>query len=243
VIAISERFAKIYRDDRGVPAGRVFMVPNWGDERLIVPDAGGLELRAELRIPADAFLLVYGGNIGIAAGVEGVIEAWGRLPVASRPYLLIAGEGASLVACQALAMQIAPLQVRFYTPWPAEKTSAVYAAADVLVLPTRGAQSLASVPSKLISYMLAARPVLAQALPDSDLAHTIREAGCGWVVEPDRPEILADTIRQIMALPRDELRRLGQAGRDYALRHLTRSACLPKVIEVLESVGKKKGVS
>ena len=56
-----------------------------------------------------------------------------------------------------------------------------------MILPTRGQQSLASVPSKLIAYMLAARPVIALALPHSDLAQVIEESHCGWVVPPDQP--------------------------------------------------------
>lgn len=241
VIVISERFAQIYRDDRQVPAQNVHVVPNWADERQIVPDDGGVELRAEVGIGEKEFLLVYGGNIGAAAGVEGVIQALGRLPDVSRPHFLIAGAGPRLANCRILAEAIAPAHVTFYTPWPADKTSPVYAAADVLVLPTQGTQSLVSVPSKLIAYMLSARPIIAQAISGSDLANTIQEAGCGWVVEPGQPDLLADAIREAMRLPPDELHQRGQAGRRYALQRLTRAACLPHVIAILEEAARSGG--
>lgn len=241
VIVISERFARIYRDVRQVPAGHVHVVPNWADERQVVPDEGGVQLRAEVGIGDDVFLLVYGGNIGTAAGVEGVIEALGRLSAASRPHFLVAGAGSSLADCQALADAMASQHVSFYTPWPAEKTSPVYAAADVLVLPTRGAQSLVSVPSKLIAYMLSARPIIAQAISGSDLANAIQEAGCGWLVEPNQPDRLADTIREVMSLSSAELRRRGQAGREYALHNFARAICLPRVIAILEESARSNG--
>ena len=193
-------------------------------------------------IPADAFLLVYGGNVGAAAGVEGVIQALDGWPGDTlQPYLLVAGAGANLEACQALAARIASDRVRFYTPWPTEKTGPVYSAADVLILPTRGQQSLVSVPSKLIAYMLAGRPVLAQAVQNSDLSETIKAAGCGWSVEPESPQALAAVIREIMALPVDQRARLGRAGQAYARRYLTRSACLPKIIELLERAAISNG--
>jgi len=241
VIVISERFAQIYRNDRQVPAQNVHVVPNWADEQQIVPDEGGAALRAEVGIGEKEFLLVYGGNVGAAADVEGVIQALGRLPDALRPHLLIAGAGSRLADCRILAEAIAPGNVTFYTPWPAEKTSPVYAAADVLMLPTQGTQSLVSVPSKLIAYMLSARPIIAQAVSGSDLANMIQEAGCGWIVEPGQPDLLADTIREVMCLPPGELRQRGQAGRMYALQRLTRAACLPRVIAILEEAALSSG--
>ena len=76
----------------------------------------------------------------------------------------------------------------------------ILGAADVLILPTRVRQSLVSVPSKLMSYMLAARPVIALALPQSDLAEVVERSGCGWIVEPDQPERLAALVSEVMLL-------------------------------------------
>ena len=70
----------------------------------------------------------------------------------------------------------------FHTPWLKEETAQVLKTPDVLILPTRGNQSAASVPSKLISYLFAAKPVIALANEDSDVADVIRKANCGWVM-------------------------------------------------------------
>jgi colanic acid biosynthesis glycosyl transferase WcaI len=234
VITISERMAAIYRERRGVPAERVHVVQNWADERSITTDVGGAEVRAAGNLPADAFLFVYGGNIGAAAGVDLVVKSFARLNAERDPYLLIAGAGSQLEACQSLAEALAPGRAVFHTPWHSTDTSAVLAAADVLVLPTHGEQSLVSMPSKLISYMLSARPILAQALPNSDLALAIFTAGSGWVVSPGDPEELTRVMEHVMTLPREEIQRMGQAGRSYALNHLTRGACLPAVTALVE---------
>ena len=238
IITISERFAETYRHNRGVQVDRLHVIPNWTDGAPGVSDEASLQIRAECGLAPDAFLIVYGGSIGAAAGVEGVIDAFRFLPNAPPVFLLVAGSGPSLPTCQTLVRQMADTRVVFYTPWATDKTAAVYGAANVLVLPTRGQQSLASMPSKFISYMLAGRPIIAQAMPDSDLARTIEEAGCGWVVPPDQPEELARTILEVMSVPYDELRRRGTAGRDYALGRFTRSACLPRIIQVLDQAAK-----
>lgn len=91
-------------------------------------------------------------------------------------------------------------------------------------------------PSRLISYTLAARPVIALALPQSDLARTVNGSRGGWVVEPDQPELLATKIREVKAVDPAERVRRGRAGQDFALANSTREVCLPKIIAILEKV-------
>ena len=234
LVVISNRFADIYRKDRGVNADRVHVIPNWTDAIHEVGIDEQRQFRHERSIPDGGFLLAYGGNIGVAAGVETLIESFHHLTDVQELHLLVAGEGSRLNTCQNLVHTISVDRVTFYTPWPKQDTSRVLGAADLLILPTRGHQSLASVPSKLITYMLAARPVIALALPHSDLAETIEQSGCGWVVPPDQPEQLSTRIREILKLPRSELIQRGISGRKYALSNLVGEVCLPKVIHVLE---------
>jgi colanic acid biosynthesis glycosyl transferase WcaI len=63
-IVTSERFAEVYLAQRGVPADRVHMVPNWVDDRNMPQEGGSAVVRLAMGIPSDAFLLVYGGNVG-----------------------------------------------------------------------------------------------------------------------------------------------------------------------------------
>jgi colanic acid biosynthesis glycosyl transferase WcaI len=233
VILISETFRRLYARERGVPDDRLEIIPNWAEQTNVVPDTrAGEAFRGRLGVPAGATLAVYGGNVGEAAGVEMLIDAAQQL-AAPDLYLLVAGEGSSLSACQARAARAGPSRVLFHHPWPASETSAVLSAADVLLLPTRGRQSLVSVPSKLLAYMLVGKPILATALPESDLARLMRLAGCGWCVEPDRPELLADGLRRVVALDDDGRRRLGAAGRTFVLTHLAADVCVPRVLELL----------
>jgi glycosyltransferase involved in cell wall biosynthesis len=240
IIVISGSFAKIYRDNRGVSSDRLHIIPNWLDSQAVVPSASRDNLfRATRNIAHNAFVGLYGGNIGAAAGVETIIECFRTLKEIENLYLAIAGEGSRLKACQLLAKEIGCPRIIFHTPWPKDETSVLLNAADVLILPTRHNQSLVSVPSKLISYMLAARPVIAMASAQSDLGKIIDRSGCGWVIQPDNPVLLAEKIREVLAMPSAERVRRGQAGRTYALNNLTSEVCLPKVINILEQAGSK----
>jgi len=230
VVVISERFAEHYRRTRGIDDARIHVVPNWLEP---VDVAGGDSCRDRHGIPHDAFLLVYGGNVGVSASVETVIEAFRYLGDAPEIHLLVAGEGASLDGCMRLAADIAPRRIHFEHPWTG--TAGVLHAADAFVLPTRAAQSAASVPSKLISYLFAGRPVIAAALKDSDTAAVIAASGAGVVIEPDDPKALAAAIRAMARRPPEERQRMGSAGRAWAMANVTAEACLPRLTAIVEN--------
>lgn len=240
LIVISDRFRETYILDRGVPADRIHVVQNWGETSAVNVDARGAHaLRQKYGIPDQATLAVYGGNIGAAAGVETAVRAFEYLWNNENIYLLIAGGGSRLRACQELVEE-KKLQDRvfFYTPWPKKDTGTILGAADVLLLPTQGEQSLVSVPSKLIAYMLAGRPVLAMVLKNSDTAELITGARAGWVIPPDDPAGAAAALKTIAAIPPEELRASGARALDYALHHLTREANLPRMIQLLLQLAK-----
>jgi colanic acid biosynthesis glycosyl transferase WcaI len=244
IIAISDSFADLYHQHRKVDRDRLCVIPNWIDDRAVLEDPdGAATIRARLQIPQSAFLLVYAGNIGMAAGVETLVSAFHHLTDLENLYLLIAGEGSNLEACHRLVNRLNCSRISFLTPWRKDETSAVLTAAQTLVLTTRGQQSIASVPSKLLSYMLAARPVVALAFPDAELAKLVNESNCGWVVEPDNPAALADAVRQVMSLHERERRQRGEDGREFVRTHLTRQVCLPRVIRVLENIGTAQNAS
>src|SRR5579859_2369972 len=245
LIVISDQFRETYRMDRGVPAERIHVLQNWGETGSVhVDPRGAYGLRQKYGILDHTMLAVYAGNIGAAAGVETAIRAFEYLWNDENICLLIAGAGSSLGVCQQLVEEMG-LQDRifFYTPWPKKDTGIVLGAADVLLLPTQGEQSLVSIPSKLISYMLSGRPVLAMVLGNSETAKLISTARAGWVIAPDDPVGTAAALKVIAATPPEEVRAAGARGLDYALCHLTREANLPRMIQLLLETAKSRTVS
>ncbi len=90
-------------------------------------------------------------------------------------------------------------------------------------------------PSKVIAYMLSGRPIIGQVHPSSDCAHLITEAECGWVVAPDSPQLLTRQMEEILHMDHVDFYQMGEKGRNYALGNLSKEACLPKVLEILDN--------
>jgi glycosyltransferase involved in cell wall biosynthesis len=232
---ISEGFQQIHVQDRGIPAEKVHFIPNWIDENLVQIHPVDNCIRCSHEIPEDAFLVVYAGNVGVASGVDTVIKAFRSLTVHPNIYLLIAGSGSQVSNWRWLARDMDNPRVLFHTPWLDSETSCVLDAASIFVLPTQGDQSMVSVPSKLMTYMLAGRPVLSCVGEESDIAKVVHDAACGWVIAPRNPEAISQEILLLSQKPASELEEFGKHGRSYALQHMTRKANLPKLITLLQS--------
>ena len=241
IIVISDGFRKLYETDRGICAQHLHVVPNWGNDGLFQADplaASGF--RQKLGIPADAFVAVYAGNVGVASNAEMLVDVFAKLKDCSRIYLVIAGDGSRLDACQEKITRQNLDRVVIHSPWKTEETGPILQMADLLLLPTKAGQSLLSIPSKLIGYFLSARPVVAAVLPESDTAMAVRENGAGWVVEPDSVEPMLGAIITASEMSAESLRRIGLAGRAFAIQNLTREASLPRVVHIIENAARSR---
>ena len=99
------------------------------------------------------------------------------------------------------------------------------AAADLSLVTLNGGAALSSLPSKIFNVMASARPILAVAPLESEIAHIVREAGCGWVVPPGSPAELAAKI--VQSLEQElALIQMGQKGRVYLEKFYSRKTCV-----------------
>ena len=82
--------------------------------------------------------------------------------------------------------------------------------------------------------------MIAAVLPESDTAMSILGTGAGWVVDPESPKMIAQTILAASEHPKEKLSQMGAAGREYAQQNFTREFTLPRAIQViLEATGQR----
>jgi glycosyltransferase involved in cell wall biosynthesis len=129
--------------------------------------------------------------------------------------LVVIGDGARYVELTALAERLdLDRQSRFlpYQPRPVLPES--LSTGDVHVVGLARGLSGYVVPSRLYGVLSAARPVIVAADEESETAQIVSRVGCGVVVPPARPELLALAIRDAYER-RDELAAMGERGRAY----------------------------
>ncbi len=223
-IATLSEVMKLSIMDRGVAGEKIVVVPFWIDTNKVRPGDRNNPWRQSRQIPPEKFVALYAGTIGYISGAGILAEAADMLADREDILILVVGEGVAKQALQRRASQLALKNIRFLPFQPAEVLGDVQATADVGLVSLLPEAGETSVPSKVLGYLAAARPVIASVRPDSGTAVMIREGNCGWVVPCQDAASLAEAIRNA-ADDRQTTSRLGLNGREFLLAAYGREKC------------------
>ncbi len=198
----------------------VLLFPNWVDTQFLKPVSRDNAFREHYGIGRDKFIVLYAGNIGEKQGVDILADAALLTKDRKDILYLIVGEGAGLNRLKQRLQDIEPEQIRLLPLQPREMLPLMLGAADLsLIIQKKGVGDFL-MPSKLWNIMGSSRPVVAAAEADCELARCIQKSGCGEVVPPEDPKLLAGVILKFYDDP--ALReRCGSSGRSFAETHLS----------------------
>lgn len=231
VTVISEGFRENLMA-KGVPAGKVAVLPNWIDAKRFQVQPDPL-VRGSLGAPDGETLVLHTGNMGAKQGLETVIDAAAQLSGENIAITLI-GDGQSRAALESRASTLPGHHLRFLPLQ--DDLPATLAAADILVLSQRAQVTDSAAPSKLLSYMASGRPIVATVNESSEAGQLIKKAGCGLIVPPEQPARLAEAIRELHRHPETHAA-LGAAGRRHVAKNFDRSSILGRWSKLLASRG------
>ena len=181
---------------------------------------------------AGALRVLYAGTVGLAHGLETLLDAVAELENGdgrgngSAPCIraTIAGDGAEAPALRARLDAGGPTGVRMLGAVPAGRIPALYAESDVAVVVLRDLPIFeGALPTKLLEAMAAGRPVVLAARGEA--ARLVEREGCGVVVPPEDPRALAQALAGLAADPAGRAA-MGAAGRRAAERDFGREAWL-----------------
>jgi glycosyltransferase involved in cell wall biosynthesis len=212
VRTISEEMRAYLIKTRGLDATKVFAVDNWQDDSnyLYKPKDGKY----------NPFVFEYLGSINSHSNVELIIRAFAKAQLFDAE-LRIYGGGNKKDECVQLVKDLGLNNVRFdYVQ--RDDVPQVQAEASVLMLALSKGNGAFSLPSKVTSYMLSGRPILASVDVESATTRYINKAKCGVAVPPADEEALARAIKMLYSMPSEELAEMGANSRKFAETHLTR---------------------
>ncbi len=221
VAIIAERFQG-YLEDLGIDEKRIVHIPNWS--HIAKPQSRRSDVRRVMGWADDEAVVLHAGNMGLKQGLENVIHT-ARLARTQNPSLrfVLMGDGNQRTYLEELAAGLS--NVQFLAPQPAEQFPDILAAADVLLVNERPSVADMSLPSKLTSYFVAGRPIVAATGLHGTTAAEINKVGAGIVVPAGEPENLLETLIRVIGDAQLGIR-LAAAGTEFADRYLTPSAVL-----------------
>lgn len=233
VVAIGETMQRRL-EAKGVDPERIRVISNWGDAQAIEPLPRDNPWAREHDL-VDRFVVMHFGNVGHAQNLDALVRASTFMRDLEDLVVTIIGTGARHAELVALAERLEADQVRFFPYQPYETRAQPLATADVHVVGLGRGLAGYIVPSRLWGILAAARPVIVAADEESETARVVRRVGCGVVVPPGRPELLARAIRAAHAGEYD-LAEMGRRGREFLVAEADRRVAIERYREVLEEV-------
>jgi colanic acid biosynthesis glycosyl transferase WcaI len=235
IVVISDGF-KRNLTDKGVPAKKIHVIPNWVDTDILRPLPKNNVVAKRLGLDR-IFTVMYSGTISLSSNqaLESVLDAAKLLASRRDVKIVLVGEGLKKRSLEDKARALKLSNVAFVPFQRYSDLPALLSASDVLLVPLDREKSQLSVPSKLYNFMAAGRPILGLADRSSEVAGLIEAARCGLCVEPDDPRAIAQALLKLKKTP-SEARKYAASGRKFAERTFSKNVILKRYEELIESL-------
>lgn len=229
VVVVTDTFARNIAE-KGVPQSRISVVTNGVDLARYYP----LPHSAASARPAEDFIVGYLGNFGAGQDLSTVVRAASLLQNEGVRFVLV-GDGPDRARIDRMVRESGLRNIAIRNSIPKEETIQCYHSFDVCLVPLAPIPELQdTIPSKIFEIMACERPVLASA--GGETRRLVESSGAGLVVPAGDAGAMAAGIRQLRALSHDQLRALGERGREYVARHYSRDDLAERYLALLNSV-------
>ncbi len=191
-------------------------IPNWAELESVFPGPRSEnELLAELGL-GGKFVFLYAGNMGPPNDIESIVEAAEILMPADAFHFIFLGAGAKRNWLNKNVSDRGITNISVLEPRPRSDQSVFLNACDVSIVSLVDKMLGVSVPSRTYNILAAGKPILALADPLSEVGRVVAEEDIGWVVPPNDPRLLSQTIRSIRERGSGPLIEMGDRARKTA---------------------------
>ena len=180
---------------KGVPAEKITVIYNWIDTETTTPiERDANPLFDELNLPRNNFYVTYAGNLGNSQNVDILIACAEALKDYSDIRFVVFGGGSEkdkfekkLADSQLTNIHLFPLQ-------PMERVSQVYSLGNASFVTCKKGVGVGAFPSKAVSIMATATPVITSFDLDSDLCRIVAENEAGLCADAEDVQGAVDAI-------------------------------------------------
>ena len=227
VRTISNEMRNFLSTTRNVPAENYLVVNNWQNDEDFLKDYPARPVDAKL-------IFAYVGSINGHANVDLMIKAFVEANIENAEFRIYGG-GNKKDYCIDLVKQLSAKNIIFDMV-SRDKVAFVQSQADVLLLALPKGNGNLCLPSKMVSYMLSGKAILASVDDDSATTRYISESRCGISVQPDSIDSIKDGFLHFSKMKKSDIEAIGRNSRSYSLAHLTREKNLKTVVDKIKAI-------
>lgn len=187
---------------RRQPGRMLEILQNWLDK----PATARCSIRVSETALAGRKVFVYAGNMGVAQGMDILLDLAERLRNREDVGFLLVGRGSDAARLRASAQARALSNVVFFDEIDPDEIPDLYAQCAVGIVALDPRHKSHNIPGKFLTYMQSGLPVLANVNLGNDLADLIRDERVGQVCESNQGEellALAETLLEQVTIDSD----------------------------------------
>lgn len=174
-------------------------------------------IRIEYKIPVDKRVFLYGGNLGKPQGIDFLIKCLERESENERVFFVIVGSGSEYGKLKQYADESKQDNLIVLNVLAKKEYDRLASCCDVGMIFLDYRFTIPNFPSRILSYMQAAMPVLAVTDKASDIGQTVVGGNFGWKCYSDDAEEFHRTICKICDT--DNIDKYGDRAYDFLLKN------------------------
>ena len=231
IVSVTNSFKSVLSQN-GVPAEKIAVVRNGADLAAFTPGPKPEDIVSKHGLHGK-FVAAYIGTLGMAHGLDTILNAADRLRANPKVAFVLVGDGAERAGLERQAKDRGLENVVFVGSVGKEDVVRYWRVADAALVLLRDRPVFRHVlPSKMFEAMATERPIILGVLGES--ADLLRKADAGLVVQPEDVDGLVVAINQLASDPEQAVR-LGKNGRKFVAAELARDKLAAAMLDELRA--------
>ena len=177
-------------------------------------------IRHEYSIPRDAILFLYGGNLGLPQGIDFMIKILSTIVKIPNVYFVLIGSGTEYAKLESWFKLIEPHNAKLIPSLPKADFDKLLKAADIGLVSLHSNFTIPNFPSRILSYMEMAIPVLLVTDLSTDIGSISESNGFGLWSEAGDLKSFTGNVKKLIS-SKDLRIRMGLKARKYLLENYT----------------------
>ena len=180
----------------------------------------------------EEYVVIFAGVLGPSQNLEIVLKVAEEFMTEDILFLIV-GDGSEKEKLTLMAERQNLTNVRFKSFVSRKSYPDLLSICDIGIVCLSPKNKTPVVPGKIMGYMAAGIPVVAFLQSVSDGHKIIQEAKCGTTAVSSN---VSDCIMafKTMIQEKENLNKLGQSGKEYAIKHFSKEVCIKRLLELIE---------
>lgn len=175
-------------------------------------------IRKKYNLPTDKPMFIYGGNMGKPQGIPFLLECMKSVKDRTDCHFVIVGSGTEYPKLELWVNNEKPKSVSLFKSLPKVDYDTLASSCDVGMIFLDYRFTIPNYPSRLLSYLMERKPIIAVTDPNCDTGTIAEDNGYGYYCPSNSVDSFVETIDRMLS---SDIRQMGENAYQFFLNNYT----------------------